>query len=605
MREYIFSLQFLETSYQGFYIREPSSAILAISKLMEKDVLFGIDTETEPLPFYRHITKAGLSPHLSCTRLLQIFDGVNSLVFDLKFLDPKLFVPFLNTRKFIAHNALFDLQYFKLMGADNMNIGCTMILARLLFHACYPTDAGLSASLANLAEKILGTPVLKKLQISDWSMPDLTHEQIEYAALDSICVMKLAEKLSKGLTKFGLERVYTLDKAVQHPVADMQLNGIGFDIEKHRILIMKWREELISAQREVEIVLGSTDLSPTNIRKYLEKNVSKEMLLLWMRTEEDRLLSLDANAFLNFSHLPVVKPFARYKKLEKLTSTYGVRLIHQVNPVTEKIHAHYNTSGARTGRFSSSDPNLQNMAKDSGLRGNFIPTEGNIFIHADFNQIELRVAAELSRDKVMLQAYKEGTDLHALTASAISHKPLSEVTDGDRQLAKAFNFGLLFGLGVKKFSHYAKKSYGVEVSEEEAIESIAIFRSTYSGYREWQLEQANNAGMTFHCRTPCGKLRRLPEDNTFGNSMNTPVQGGAAESMKYALVHLRPKLLGIGKLINCVHDDILIEAPKENIEQVTKVTVDSMTKGFLDVFPGAVTNKLVKVGVGNNWAEAK
>jgi len=160
MIERVFTLNFLGTDYQCLYITHPAHACYALQKLQQKECLFSVDTETEPLPEFRHIKKAGLNPYLSRTRLIQVCDGENALVFDLHHLDAKMFIPFLETKRFVAHNALFDLQYFTRMGVKNMNIGCTQIIANHLFHACYPDSTGLSASLADLVEKLLGSTVL-------------------------------------------------------------------------------------------------------------------------------------------------------------------------------------------------------------------------------------------------------------------------------------------------------------------------------------------------------------------------------------------------------------------------------------------------------------
>ena len=176
-------------------------------------------------------------------------------------------------------------------------------------------------------------------------------------------------------------------------------------------------------------------------------------------------------------------------------------------------------------------------------------------------------------------------------------------------MAKAINFGLMFGLGAKKFSHYAKKSYGVEVSEKEAYSAVEAFRETYTGYREWQLKQVDEASETKTVRTPFGKLRRLPSDNTYGTSMNTPIQGGAAECMLASLVELNKNLNGHARLVNCVHDEILVECDPdyepEYIQHVKEKISKSMTDGFLKIFPNGITNNLVGIGVGDSWGAAK
>lgn len=610
MQQQSFDITILGEKFRGHYIKEANAAIRSLAVLQSKDVLFGIDTETEALPQYKSYPDAALSPHLSQIRLIQVFDGANAFVFDLKFIDLKtIFIPFLESKRFIGHNSVFDLQFFKMMGVKKMNIGCTMLLAKLLIHATRPTD--IRVGLKPLAEHVLKVEVRKEVQVSDWSVPELTFEQIEYAALDAVTVVKIAEKLAPGLKKFGLERVYKLYKAAQHPIAQMQLNGLNIDTALHQKNIDIWRQDLYAAKKAVLALTGLTSLTAHTLADWLEKNLDKETLAIWPVTDTGKLAT-DAHVFADFSWLPIVEPFSKYQKLEKLTSSFGHNLLKEINPATKKIHASYRLCGARTGRMSCSQPNLQQFPRNKEFRKIFIPSvsySGNRkFVCADFSQIELRVAAELSRDEVMLKAYREGVDLHALTASRVLKKHINSVTKDDRQMAKAFNFGLMFGLGAKKFSHYAKKSYGVEVTQDEAIQSIEIFRETYSGYREWQMAQANKAEVSLKAVTPCGKLRRLPDDNTFGNSMNHPVQGGAAEVMLYALIRFHAYIEENQvnwELVNCVHDEILVECWEHEEQFCAGVLNACMTQAYLDVFPNGITNGLVEAHAGNSWGESK
>lgn len=622
MQEAQFTVKFLEQEIPCFYLTSQENAVEAVSMLMLCEDVLGIDTETNPKPEYAHIEKAGLQPHLSDIRLLQIYDGVTSYIFDLMLIkDVSIFLPLLLNKQFVAHNALFDLQFLMLLGATRMDIDCTLLMSKLLFHASYPTDSH-SASLGDMVQAVFKMDVAKQLQISDWSKEDLTFEQVQYAGLDAVLVLKLAEKLAPALQRFGLLRSYQLLKAAQHPIAAMQLKGMMIDKEPHRAMVMRWRNQLVAAKREVLELTGIDAVTGHKIGKWLEANLPPEVLAIWPRTEPESgaqgVLSTDSNTFSEFSYLPIVAPIARFKKREKLTSTFGLNLHQQLNPVTGRLHCSFNLTGARTGRLSCSKPNLQQAprspskeAKAAGegdLRSIFIVPEGYVLVAADYSQVELRVAAELSQDEEMLSAYRNGIDLHALTASKTAHKPLSEVTKQERQLAKAVNFGLLFGLGAAKFASYAKKSYGVEVSDDEAHEAVDIFRDTYRGYREWQLNQVDKASQTFEVRTPCGKLRKLPEDNTYGTAMNTPVQGGAAEVMLHALVFLYRELLERNldaNIINCVHDEILVECNKVFVDEVKQLVNDCMVQGYLAVFPQGIINGLVEVKYGNNWSEAK
>ena len=578
------------------------------------DVLFGLDTETERLQQYRSIEAAPLNPHLSRIRLIQICTGKSVVVLDMHNMWASGLVmaqlrEFLEGHKFVAHNALFDLQFLrKWVGTNHINIGCTFILWKIITHATRPTDAGIRSSLGILTEKLLDTTILKEEGKSDWSVPDLDFAQIEYSAIDAICVLELAKKMAPAMERLGITKYYKLCKAAQHPLAEMQLNGIGFNVDAHRELSIKWVENLWMAKKDLVKITGLTKTTPMAIGDYLKKHLSSQTLAIWPLTEKGKL-STDASTLLEFEDSdPVVKPFAVFNKLQTLTTSFGENLIETVNPATKRIHAGYNICGARTGRLSCSHPNLQQMPRDDAIRANFIAAPGMLFLDADYSQIEIRVGAELSQDERMLEAYRNGVDLHSLTASIVGHKSISALNKEDRQKAKAFNFGLMFGLGPTKFAKYAKKSYQVDVTQDEAEESIKTWRKTYYGYRAWQVKQAEDASVSLHVRTPTGKLRCLDPENTYGAAMNTPVQGGACECMLAALVSLHESLTKGSlktRMINVVHDEIITEGPPSEKELVKDLITIAMTNGFKYVFPNGVTKGLCTVGEGATWKAAK
>lgn len=606
MKPCSFTTKFLDQQIPCYYIKDAAEASLALNKMMEQDGLFAIDTETEALPRWHDRSMAALSPHLSKIRLIQTYNNRAACVFDMKYIDcPDLFIPFLEAKRFVAHNALFDLQFFMRMGVRKMDIGCTYILAKMMFHASRPSDEGLRGSLEGLCLGLFGHKILKENQASDWSEPDLNFEQIEYAALDAIAVMKVAEKLSAVITGYDMARYYKLCKAAQHPIANMQLNGILLDTGKHRVLMEDWLDKLNTARKDVIKVIGDDKISPHTIAAWLESHLGRDILEVWPRTDAGKLQT-DVHAFSDFQGVsPIITPFAKFQKLKTLTADFGTKMLNQINPETGRIHASYRLNGARTGRLSCSSPNLQQLPRDESVRSNFVADADMVFLCADYSQIELRVAAELSRDAAMLDAYRNGIDLHSLTASKVSGKPIGSITKTDRQMAKAVNFGFLFGLGSKKFSHYAKKSYGAEVTAQEASQAIKTFRQTYAGYHAWQKRQAENAAIHLTVRTPCGKLRRLDPENTYGTAMNHPVQGGAAECMLYALVYFQDHIPDGAKLLNCVHDEIIVECEPEEAEETKGWIQESMIHGFREVFPDGITRGICEVGMGSNWSKAK
>jgi len=196
---------------------------------------------------------------------------------------------------------------------------------------------------------------------------------------------------------------------------------------------------------------------------------------------------------------PVVSRFLAYREVSKRANTYGIEFLKHVHPVSQRIHADYRQIGAATGRMSCSRPNLQNIPRDPAYRACFRPGAGRVLVKADYNQIELRIAAQVAGDKRMIEAYQAGDDLHALTARTVLNTEDGEIRPEDRQAAKALNFGLIYGMGAPRLREYAANSYRVEMTEEEAWRFRERFFKTYPGLRRWHRSQRDGPVAT---RTP-------------------------------------------------------------------------------------------------------
>jgi DNA polymerase-1 len=231
-----------------------------------------------------------------------------------------------------------------------------------------------------------------------------------------------------------------------------------------------------------------------------------------------------------------------------------------------------------------------------------------MLVVADYSQIELRVAALLSGDREMLKAYARGRDLHRLTAAAVTGVAPEAVTPDQRQAAKAVNFGLLYGQGHRGLARYARATYGVSMSEEEARRAQETFFRTYPGLRRWQQETAQRARRTNRVVTPWGRVRDFSRETggyRYTEALNTPIQGAAAEIMMAALARITHRLGNLDtKLVNVVHDEIVLETPTA-VQPAAAALERAMVEGFLAVFPGAAVENLVEVKAGANWAEAK
>ena len=252
---------------------------------------------------------------------------------------------------------------------------------------------------------------------------------------------------------------------------------------------------------------------------------------------------------------------------------------------------------------------MQGLPKEPEFRALFVPEPGNVFVRADYNQMQLRIAGLLSGDAKLLSAFESEHDVHRLTAARVLGKKVEELEEGDRDKAKAIGFGILFGMGAKGLKTYARSNYGVSMSEEEAGRIRERFLEAYPDLRRWQQEQVRTVQRTGCSTTPMGRVRnftREEKEQTYTVAMNTPVQAGEAEVMLAALGRLPKPLEPLdAHLVNCVHDEILCECPADNATEVASVLRECMEAAMRDVFPTASLTKLVDVGIGPNWADAK
>jgi DNA polymerase-1 len=298
-----------------------------------------------------------------------------------------------------------------------------------------------------------------------------------------------------------------------------------------------------------------------------------------------------------------------YRQLTKLKSTYADGLAVYIKE-DGRIHGKFHQTIAATGRISSTDPNLQNipirMELGRKIRKVFIPEDGYVFLDADYSQIELRVLAHLSGDERLINAYKEAKDIHRITASEVFHTPFDEVTDEQRSNAKAVNFGIVYGIS----------SFGLgqdlNITRKEADRFIEKYFETYpsiKGYLDRLVAEAKDKG---YSTTLFGRRRPIPElsssnfmQRSFGErvAMNSPIQGTAADIIKIAMNRVNRKLKDKdmkSRLILQVHDELLVEAHKDEIEEVKQIIVDEMVgAAVLDV---ALETE---VKMGHNWYETK
>jgi DNA polymerase-1 len=583
------------------YIADPGQVVSELKKLIRSGRTLGLDIETAKRPSCEHHARAGLDPSLSRIRLVQVCAEKTVCIFDLEAVDLKLMDPLWNC-SMVAHNAVFEMKHLMHAGVDLQNIHCTMLMANAL-HGNLP-------SLADLAQDYLGWKMSKEQQVSDWNAQSLSREQLAYAALDALVVCRLYEILHSEVREKKRFAVYALMRDSQKAIARLELNGCYFDTNGHGKLLNKWQVIKETADSELKQLIGP-EINPGSskqLSQWLMENLDNNTLLNWPRTEKGQLKT-GANVLVSFSDHPLVKPLIKYKEAGKLLSTFGTKYAGHVNPKTGRIHANFRLGGTATGRLSCSSPNMQNLPRNKKFRALFCALPGRVLVVADYNQIELRIAALVSEDQTMLKAYLRGEDLHRKTAAEIAGIPFNKVTKEQRQAAKAINFGLLFGQGPKGLARYAKLKYGVAMTEREAKAARRSFFRTYYGLARWQKTTSRIAKMEKQVTTPGGRVRDFIKGKNgyrYTEALNTPIQGGAAEVLLAALSKLEGYLAETdAKLVNIIHDELVIEAAEEDLANVIDGVEWAMVEGMLAIFPDASTKNLVEINAGANWAEAK
>lgn len=443
------------------------------------------------------------------------------------------------------------------------------------------------------------------------NMRDLSPTDIyEYACEDADITLRLKNVLEPKLDEAGVALLFRdIEMPLVDVLADMELNGVCLDTEalhetsevfnKRMTTIEQHIYELageqfnISSPRQVgDILFGKMKIVDKPKKTKTGQFVTSEEVLQQLRSKS-----------------PIIDEILNYRGLKKLLSTYIDALPKLINPRTGRIHTSFNQTVTATGRLSSSDPNLQNIPvrDDDGkeIRKCFIPEPGCLFFSADYSQIELRIMAHLSEDENMIEAFREGFDIHAATAARIWHKDIGEVTPAERKKAKQANFGIIYGI----------TTYGLaqrmDISNGEARDLIDGYFLTFprvEAYMEQAKETARKQG---YAETLFHRRRYLPDINSHNatvrgfaerNAINAPIQGSEADIIKVAMVriHRRFKAEGIrSKMILQVHDELNFSVFPEEKEQVERIVVEEMQGAYKLRVP-----LVADAGWGKNWLEA-
>lgn len=443
------------------------------------------------------------------------------------------------------------------------------------------------------------------------SMRDLAPNQVyEYAAEDADVTLRLWKAIESKLKEVGAEKLFTdIEMPLVKVLADMELNGVRLDANQLQATQKAFSDRMSKYEQQAYEEAGETFniSSPKQVGDILFGKMQlvekpKKTRTGQYVTSEEVLQGLRGKA-------PIVDDILNYRGMKKLLGTYVEALPKLVNKRTGHIHTSFNQAITATGRLSSSDPNLQNIPvrDDDGkeIRKCFVPDEGYRWFSADYSQIELRIMAHLSGDENMIEAFREGFDIHRATAAKIWKVPMDEVTDAQRKKAKQANFGIIYGITAFGLAQR------MEIPNGEARQLIDDYFKTFPKVQQYMEQAKEEARSKGYAETMFGRRRYLPDINSHNNTVrgfaernaiNAPIQGSEADIIKIAMIRIwrRFKAEGIkSKMTLQVHDELNFSVYPEEAEEVQKIVIEEMQ--------GAAQLKvplIADAGWGDNWLEA-
>ena len=406
----------------------------------------------------------------------------------------------------------------------------------------------------------------------------------------------------------SLELFTNIDMPTIEVLSDMQWNGIYLDEDE----LNEFGKELTKKIETITKIIYEMAGEEFNINspKQLGEILFEKMKLpVIKKTKSGYSTDVDVLEKLKKED-PIIEQILEYRQLNKLNSTYVEGLKPYINSKTKRIHSFFHQTITATGRISSTEPNLQNIPTrfelGKRIRKAFKPEEGKVYIDADYSQIELRVLAAISEDNHMIEAFIEGQDIHKQAASKVFKTPIDEVTKEQRSNAKAVNFGIVYGIS----------DFGLAgqlgISRKKAKQYIEEYLEQYSGIKKFMDNITEEAKEQGYVETLFHRRRYIPELKSnnymvrqFGTrvAMNTPIQGTAADIMKIAMIkvynEIKNKKLK-SKIVLQVHDEMMIEVPKEEIEEVKQILKKSMETATKLKVP-----LIADISVANNWYDCK
>ncbi len=576
-----------------------------VAKLAEQKI-FALDTETTGLdPQTDKLLGASFSWKEAEGYFVSLRNDKDRTLF------VKLFTPVLTDPKIekVGHNIKFDYEILKTSGVEVRGISFdTMIAAFLL-----KPDRGLK--LEELAFNYFGLRMqpLSEIAFGDKKSLDIEavpEDQLSwYASEDADFSWRLYLALKKELTEANLQKLNSTIEAPLLPVlGDMELAGINVDVAFLKKMAKVFDKNIASVTKKIHKLAGRefNISSPLQLKEILFDDLKIDIKGL-KKTKTGISTAASELDKLEGRH-PIIPFISEYRELTKLQSTYITALPRMVSKVDHRIHTSFNQTIAATGRLSSINPNLQNIPIRTeigrAIRQAFIADKGYTLVSADYSQIELRLAAHISEDPVMIKSFQAGEDIHAATAAKINKIPLDKVTKDERRKAKEVNFGVIYGLGSLGLAQRTG------ITRDEAKEFILKYFDLYKGVKKYIDETKLEVRDTGYVETLFGRRRFLPEINSSmpqlvaqaeRMAVNTPLQGSAADIIKLAMIQLAVELSKVSaksRMLLQVHDELVFEVPDKDVAKVAK-----LAKQVMENVTKLKVPLVVDVKAGSNWSE--
>ncbi len=516
----------------------------------------------------------------------------------------------------IGQNIKYDMTILK--NAGNINIypiHDTMLMSFVL-------DAGkhIGHGMDALAKAHLNISTISYSEITGKGKDQVTFDYVPldkalvYAAQDADITLRLYLNFNKRLIK---EKMVTLYESIERPlpsvISNMERNGVGIDPSYLKGLSAAFFKKMIPIQEKI-FVLAEEDFNIAS-PKQLGEILYNKLGLKGGKKGKSGLYSTSAEVLekLGQDGNEICKLVISWRGLQKLKSTYSDALVEQINPSTNRVHTHFQMTGAMTGRFSSSNPNLQNIpiksADGRAIRKAFIAQKGKKLIAFDYSQIELRLLAEVAKIDPLIEAFKNGIDIHKLTASQVFGIKPEDVTGEMRRNAKAINFGIIYG---QSAFGLAKQ---LNISRTEAKEYIDSYFFQYPGIKKYMENTQDFARRNGYVETVFGRRCYVPSINDKNpmrragaerQAINAPLQGAAADIIKRSMKNI-PEILNDhkidAKLILQVHDELIFECAEIEVDRLIPIIKTIMVNAPNPSFKMIVPLE-VEAGIGNNWDEA-